>query len=205
MADIVGMKKALSVLEQLPGKLKKAQEKAVLQEAQFLRAKVIEGIDSGAPGGKPFAPHSPMTLAVRKARGFGGSKILVVRGGLRGSVVAISLGPGAAFVGVHSKSGAGVNIARIHEEGRTFTTTWTARQRRWFFVMMRKAGVPPRYGPKLPPAMRKARAAAGPTAITIRIPARPFIGPVLEKYATPDQLKARFTASVAATLGDLSK
>ncbi|RTL06447.1 hypothetical protein EKK58_05700 [Candidatus Dependentiae bacterium] len=83
-------------------RFKKALEMAVLKEAHFLRGKMVQGISSQAPGGKAFVPLSPLTLALRKAMGFGGSKALIRTGALRAAITAIRV-PGAsprAFVGI---------------------------------------------------------------------------------------------------------
>ncbi|HTP30230.1 MAG TPA: hypothetical protein VMK12_31800 [Anaeromyxobacteraceae bacterium] len=49
-----------------PKRFQEAMDKAVLQEAQFFRTKIVEGIREQAPGGQAFKPLSPATLAVRK-------------------------------------------------------------------------------------------------------------------------------------------
>lgn len=79
-----------------------ALEQAVMKEAHFIRGKIVQGIASQAPGGQAFAPLSPITLAMRKAMGFGGTKALIRTGALRGAVTAIRV-PGSApraFVGI---------------------------------------------------------------------------------------------------------
>ena len=47
-------------------RIKGAIDKAVLQEAQFFRTKIIEGLREGAPGGQALAPLAPTTLASRR-------------------------------------------------------------------------------------------------------------------------------------------
>ena len=51
-----------------------AFDKALMQEAQFLRTKIVEGIREQAPGGRAFAPLAPTTLAIRQFRGFRGTR-----------------------------------------------------------------------------------------------------------------------------------
>ncbi len=83
-------------------KFKNALEQAVMKEAHFIRGKIVHGIAAQAPGGQAFAPLSPITLAMRKAMGFGGTKALIRTGALRGAVTAIRV-PGSApraFVGI---------------------------------------------------------------------------------------------------------
>jgi hypothetical protein len=58
--------KALALLDDWRRRLPRALHAALLQEGQFARTAIIEGIDSGAPGGQPFAPLSSNTLMVRR-------------------------------------------------------------------------------------------------------------------------------------------
>ena len=57
-------------------------DKAMLQEGQFLRTKIVEGIREQAPGGRAFAPLAPTSSALRRFRGFGGTKALIAGGDL---------------------------------------------------------------------------------------------------------------------------
>ncbi len=75
--------RAALILRTAPIRLRVAMDRAVLQEAQFFRRKVIEGFRTQAPGGKPFTPVSETTLAIRRFTGFKGTKALIVRGELR--------------------------------------------------------------------------------------------------------------------------
>lgn len=95
-------KDAARIASTMVGRFKTALEQAVMKEAHFLRGKMVQGIASQAPGGKAFAPLSPITLALRKAMGFGGSKALIRTGALRANITAIRV-PGSApraFVGI---------------------------------------------------------------------------------------------------------
>ena len=76
-----------------------AFDKALLQEAQFLRTKIVEGIREQAPGGRAFTPLAPTTLAIRQFRGFHGTKALLVQGDLRNSITVTKDGD-KVFVGV---------------------------------------------------------------------------------------------------------
>lgn len=172
---------ARRILSTLPDRVMPAARQAIIREAHFLRGEMVKGIQSGAPAGKAFKPHSPWTVAVRRLRGFGGSKIMIVSGALMGSIGVIPLGNGA-FVGVRRKakrSGSRggmslINLAQLHEQGKSFTVTVTPRMRGFLAWVTEEM-----YG--------EARAPAVGTTLKITIPARPFIGPILEKWTEPRQ------------------
>ena len=128
-------------------RLQAAVDRAVLQEAQFFRTKVVEGIREQAPGGQPFKPLAPTTLAIRRFRGFKGTKALLVRGDLRNSIVVVRK-PDGVFVGVlrTAKGREGqplVNVAAVHEFGsRPIVVKLTPKARRFLHAAFRHlAGV----------------------------------------------------------------
>lgn len=152
-----------------------AAKQAVLMEAELIAAKMVRGLLSGAPAGKAFKAHSPATGLIRRATGFGGSKILVRSGTLLGSI-GIKKFAGGVFVGVRrggrGSTGRGkmsmVNLAKLHEEGRSWIPT--ARQLRWLMAHLRSG---------------RGKAPDRPRTSTpggrITIPARPFVTPVVEE------------------------
>lgn len=225
-------------------RFKRALEVAVLQEAHMLRGLIVKGIASQAPGGAAFRPLSPLTIALRKVFGGGGSKALIATGALRGSITVTRV-PGSgpkAFVGVlrsaKGKSGKSLaNIGAIHEFGATIRKT--AKMNRFLHAVARQAGLAKEglqvggtigrafkdktgrwhaqggkflSGKQLAQvkaaeaAMKAARKAARKGGgdkgnAVIQIPARPFIGPVLSKYAKPEDVKRRFYQRVAKAMG----
>jgi hypothetical protein len=191
--------KALATTQRMGDRFKKAAEQAMMKEAHRLRGLIVKGITSGAPGGKPFAALSAMTLAVRKLKGFGGSKPLMWTGALRGAITVQRVGAEAVFVGImrsaKNKQGKSlVNLGELHEFGsRTFTVPFTAKMRKFLFAAMRAAGLSSLGG--------KGKGGGGKSVLTIRIPARPFIGPVVEHDAKPDDVMKRFWNNVAAGMG----
>lgn len=190
--------KAMRILTGAPKVIPQALHQAVLQEAHEIRRKMVAGFDTGAPAGQKFAAHSPLTLAVRRMRGAKGSKIMVVSAALRNSISVVAVGQGAAFVGVlrtkrHKSGKSAVDIAKIHEYGKTWTMPMTPRMRRFLFAAMRKAGIPPR---------PRAKGAPGAASVTIRIPPRPFIGPVIAAHDR-EGMNARFAAAIAKALDRL--
>jgi hypothetical protein len=176
-------------------RLQSAVDRAVLQEAQFFRTKIVEGIREQAPGGQPFKPLAPTTLAIRRFRGFKGTKALLVRGDLRNSIVVVRK-PDGVFVGVlrTAKGREGqplVNVAAVHEFGsRPIVVKLTPKARRFLHAAFRAAG------------LDRPSGGASTGIAVIRVPARPFLAPVFEKYGTdPEQVSKRFLDRVARLLG----
>jgi hypothetical protein len=186
---------ARRILTSASRRFKDAIDKAVLQEAQFFRTKIVEGLREGAPGGQAFAALAPTTLAIRRFRGFKGTKPLVVRGDLRNSIAVVKQADGV-FVGVlrtaKGKSGQSLaNIAATHEFGsRAIAVKLTPKARRFLHAAFRSAGL------DAPDADRKTRGIA-----VIRIPARPFLRPVFEEHGKPEDVSRRFLDRVAKLLG----
>ncbi len=183
------------LLASAPQRMRAAIDKALLQEAQFFRTKIVEGIREQAPGGKAFAPLSPTTLAIRRFRGFKGTKALLVQGDLRNSITVVKEGD-RVFVGVlrSAKGRAGqplVNVAAVHEFGSPpIVVKLTPKARAFLHAAFRRAG------------LDSPRADQPSTGIAIiKVQARPFLGPVFEKYADPDQVSRRFLGRVINNLG----
>ena len=193
---------------------------ALMREAHYLRGKMVVGIASGAPGGQAFKPLSPITLAMRKARGFAGTKPLIASGTLRRSFSVVqvrggsSIG-GAVFVGIHrsarGKNGKSlVNIAEIHEYGRSWKQKLSPRARRYLFAILNKTNIG--RGPagrdksgRFTKGKFISRGGSGDGTISIHIPARPFIRPIWETYAKPADVRKRFLANVADRMGGTFK
>jgi phage gpG-like protein len=182
------------LLAAAPKRMQAAFDKALLQEAQFLRTKIVEGIREQAPGGRAFAPLAPTTLAIRRFRGFHGTKALLVQGDLRNSIT-VTKNDDQVFVGVlrTARNRAGkslVAIAALHEHGsRPMVIRLTPKARAFLHAAFRHAGLD---GPSPGPPS---------TGIAvIQVPARPFLAPVFEKFAQPEQISRRFLERVAAQL-----
>lgn len=176
----------------LPQKMGNATHQAVLKEAHYLRGKMVDGIDSGSPGGQRFAPHSPITIAVRKFVGQGGgSKIMIMSSTLRNNTKVIVLGKGIAFVGTNRKSKGGVNIAKIHDEGRNWKQPLSPRARRFLMAAMRAAGMQMAKKPKGAPPLG---------SVSIKIPPRPIVEPVIKRFARPADVRARFIKNLMAAM-----
>ncbi len=192
----------------LAARFQKAVEQSLLKEAQRLRTGIVKGIQSGAPGGQQFAPLSPITLAIRKAKGFGGTKPMNVTGTLRNSIVVKRM-PGAVFIGLlrqgearNGKSPA--NIGEIHEFGRTWTQRMTRKSRAFLFAMLRKSGGGGPVGRDEKGRFTRGKfvrrnGGGNGGTVTITIPARPFIGPVFEQERAG--IVKRFWENVAKGVG----
>ncbi len=186
---------ARRLLSTAPQRVERAANKAVMQEAQFFRAKIVEGLREQAPGGQPLQAPAPTTLAIRRFRGSRGTKALIVRGDLRNSITVVKEARGA-FVGVlRTAKGADgrslVNVATVHEFGsRPIVVKLTPKARRFLHAAFRRAG------------LERTKGSGSSTGIAvIWVPARPFLRPVLEKYGRPEDVARRFLARVAAMLG----
>ena len=183
------------LLARAPERVQQAIDKAMLQEGQFLRTQIVEGIREQAPGGRAFAPLAPTTLAIRKFRGFGGTKALLVRGDLRNSITVTRDGD-KVLVGVlrTARNRAGqplVDIAAMNEHGsRPIVTKLTPKARAFLHAAFRKAGL------DAPGAGQPSTGIA-----VVQIPPRPFLAPVFEKYARPEDVSRRFLERIAANLG----
>jgi phage gpG-like protein len=183
------------LLAAAPRRMHAAFDKALLQEGQFLRTKIVEGIREQAPGGRAFAPLAPTTLAIREFRGFRGTKALLVQGDLRNSITVVKDGD-RVLVGVlrtaRSRDGKSlVDVAALQEHGsRPLVVRLTPRARAFLHAAFRRAGLD---------GASSSRPSIG--IAVIQIPARPFLAPVFDKYAQPEQISRRFLERVAALLG----
>ncbi len=188
------------LLAATPRRMQAAFDKALWQEGQFLRTKIVEGIREQAPGGRAFAPLAPTTLAIRKFRGFRGAKALIVQGDLRNSITVVRDGD-RVLVGVFrtARNRAGrslVDIAALQEYGsRPIVVHLTPKARAFLHAAFRHAGLD---------ASSSSQPSTG--IAVIQIPARPFLAPVFDKYAQPEQVSRRCLERVAAILaGDLGR
>lgn len=177
-------------------RVRRAIDQAVLQEAQFLRNKIIEGMRDQAPAGKAFKPLAASTLAVRRFKRFRGTKALINRGDLRNSI-AVHRESFGAFVGVlrsaRNRQGMPLaNVAELNEFGsRPIVIQVTPKMRRFL------AGALRREGGGSGTFTGGGGGATGFGIVVIQIPARPFIRPVADKYyGDRDVVAARFLGRV---------
>lgn len=160
------------------GKTNGALKLAVLGEALDTEKDIKEGIKSGSPGGKTFKKLSELTLAKRKSKGIRGTKPLIRRGDLRRSVRTTFKSDGF-FVGVlrtarGSDGQSMFNVAKIQETGKILILDVDKAGKggktvRDFFMALFLQGF-------IKKPLKKST-----TFLTVRIPPRPFIGPIFEK------------------------
>jgi hypothetical protein len=134
--------KARTILNNVAG-VRAAIDSAVLAEAHYARREIVKGITKQSPGGKDFLPLGKMTLLLRRARGFRGTKALIVTATLRNAITVQPAGRGRAFVGVlrttQRPDGKELfNIARVHEMGATIVIRVTPRMRKWLMATLRE-------------------------------------------------------------------
>lgn len=164
-----------------------AIRKAMKQEGQFLRKKLVQGMRKQAPGGRQFKKLAKTTVATRRFRGFRGTKALVRTGGqgLIGSINVLQKRD-FVFIGVQRSVRADdgrllADIMRINEFGsKPIIIKITPKMRRFLFAAF--------------DAHRATRGLEGNMAIgviVVTIPARPVFGPVFKRFAKPRVLKKR--------------
>jgi hypothetical protein len=182
---------ARQLLSAAPARLQRAIGTAVRQEAHALRNAIVQGLTSQAPGGDAMKPPSPLTLAARQLKGFGGTKALLVRGDLRNSVCVVVKGD-EAFIGVlrsaRSTSGESlVNLAELQEfGGPPVVIPLTPKMRRYLFALLRKAG-------------QETTGGDGRSVVVVQVPARPFLRPAFNRFR--QGADRRFLERVAKELG----
>jgi phage gpG-like protein len=143
------------------------------REAEIVRGKIVtafpkQGLNS------PWKKLSKWTLAMRKFKGFGGTKALIHTGELRKSIVT-QHEKDHSFVGVlyTARSTTGkplVNIARVQEYGATIVIKITPKMRKFLAFIARFAGF-----------QKQTKSGGGRSFLIIVIPPRPFMEPA--RYA----------------------
>jgi len=182
---------ARELLQGAPARLNAATDRALRQEAQELRREVVEGITEQAPAGQALSPLARFTLAKRRLRKFSGSKALIHNADLRNAITA-TVKNGEAFVGVPRKARGRdgsqlADVAKLNEFGSDpIVIPVTPKMRRFLFVLRREAGDAP----------ASAGGTSTPGVIVTRIPARPFLRPVFDKFRR--DAGKRFLSRVAA-------
>lgn len=189
---------ARRILATASPKLRMALDRATLQEAHFMRGKIIEGLVSQAPGGKTFKPISNATLAIRKFKRFSGTKALLVRGDLKNSI-SVKRESDGCFVGIlrtaRGRGGAPIaNVAELNEFGsRPIVIPVTPKMKAFLAAAFRRGGGG---------SGGTGGGGGGLGVIVVQIPARPFIRPVAEKfYGNRHEVSSRFLRRVGILLG----
>lgn len=175
----------------LPFATHRAVERAVLQEAQYFRKKVVEAFNtSGASNGKVWTPNKATTI-----RSKGKSKPLIDKGDLRSSIAVMQQGP-AIFVGVsnnkrHRDGQLLIDIASVHEFGKIIAVTITPKMLAFLHANAEKIGLGLGSGGTL---------AVGKVML-IEIPKRSFLQATADAHFAPGTVRPRFLARVGQNLG----
>lgn len=188
------------ILTGAAARVRRAIDRAVLQEAHFMRSKIVEGLRSQAPAGQTFRPLAATTLAIRRFKRFKGTKALLNRGDLRNSIAVHRMSGLGAFVGVlrtaRGRQGQPLaNIAELNEFGsRPIVIRVTPKMKRFLAAALSKSSTAGEGG-----GGGRGGSAAG--IVVVQIPARPFIRPIVDKYySNSDEVGTRFAARVGLLL-----
>lgn len=184
LVELIGdWEKASKSLTGMGDKFKASIPKAVAEEGEFIRGKMVATIEAGIP-----PPLSPLTAV------FGGDPGRLPLASYAQQIVVRKVGDGV-FVGIPPGSRR-AEIAELQERGASFMVAMSDKQRRFVMAKLREAGL-------LPARVRGANRAPQPLGafLTIRIPARPFVDPTLERWAKPADVEARFRARLSKLLG----
>jgi hypothetical protein len=178
-ASVTGdWKRARRSLEGGGAKLTRAIERAVLHEAQALRKAIVLQIRDQ----EGFKPLSPWTIAKRKLVNRGGTKALIQRGDLVGSIGVVKAGSDEVFVGIPrsaKNAGAGgksgdelIRVGAVHEYGTDpIIIQITPKMRRYLAAVASKL-----------PGNKQYSDGKGSDVIVMQIPARPFLRPAFDRW-----------------------
>ncbi len=181
--------RGVSTFNGLPERFQAALNEAAMEEGEAMRSRIVDQLTHG-----DFAPLSPLTAVFARGRTIG-----TPLSGLAKDVVVKRVGD-AVFVGIQT-SGSGsmsrADIAELHERGAEFDVVPSDKQRRFIMTCLREAGL---LAPRIPGAPRAQPGGSGPGVIHIRIPARPWLQPVVDEWCKPDDVKRRFEERVTTKL-----
>lgn len=169
--------------------------RAVHAEAQYLRKEIVLNIRDQ----RDFEPLSPWTIAKRKVMRFGGTKALIQRGDLVGSIGVVKVDDDEVFVGIprsakgRARGGAQgktgeelVRIGAVHEFGTDpIVIPITPKMRRMMALIASKL---PREGGRRRNKktgrfqQESALKGTGARALVVQIPARPFLRPAFDRW-----------------------
>ena len=160
-----------NALRNAGNKIDEAATKAAGQAGFLLVKRIKEGIKSQAPAGQKFEPIGALTAGKK-----GSTKALFEKGGNGGLISTITWKRvrGGVWIGTNYRSKKGVNIARVHEKGATIEVT-DAMRKGFVAVIGRRIKKTTKY---------------------IRIPARPFISPIMNDKKTIQEAKILYCKAI---------
>lgn len=199
---------AKKIVKTMIGKLERAGERAIDQEAHRLRSIIVTGLRTQEPGGEAFKSLSPLTIAVRQFMGFKGKKALIRKGDMRNGIVVRIVKDGknkARFIGIlrtaRSTTGKSlVNVAKLQEfGGGPFLVPITPKSSKFYHLALKRAGI-------IQPKRGFSLTSGHLNVAIVRIPARPFLRPSFEQYKKDQSWKSRVIMSIAKDMnGDFGK
>ena len=176
---------AKRVMMRAPSRARKAIDRGLGLAGHYMVQQIVQGMRDLKP---PLAASTTRTRRLKGGRGARGTKPLIKTGELRNSITVVR-GTGEVFVGVPASSGK-FRLAAIHENGATFMLRLTDKMRAFLFGVLFKN-----------------RTSSGRTGLLkfgivfVRIPPRPFIGPVMDNVEHQHAALALFEKTVAKALG----
>lgn len=172
-------KKLDRTLAKAPKRIQEARIQLTKAEAQFFEGEMKRGIANQNPGGRRFKPLSASTLLARRIAGVSSNRALV---GLIDEISSRRISGGGWFAGIFDRQAAA--IGRIHEEGvGPILIKITPKMRRYLFGVLFKGR--PRSG------------GTSTGVLSITIPARPFVRPVLVREARRNRALRRLLPQYA--------
>lgn len=202
--ELRGAHNAMAQMRELVRKMPGALELATRQQAEIMRKQIIDGIRNQAPAGKPMQGLSRLTIALRKARGFDGTKALIRTGAFVRAIVVERVSFATYFVGVirgteDSRGNNAADIAAINEYGRTIVVRVTPKMRAFLMAALRLAGELGHRDPS------QGGIRSGPITqryMVIRIPPRPTITPIFaEAKKNPQRIQAEIQTRFMHLIG----
>lgn len=199
-----GTAAATGQLRDLARKFPGAIDIATRQQAEEMRKRIIQGIREQAPAGRPLLGLSRLTLAMRKLRGFHGTKALIHTGAYLRSITVQRAGFAAYFIGVlrsveDARGRNAADLAAIHEYGRVIVVRVTPQMHSLLMMALRLAGELENRD-RTQGGIEKVKMTE--RVMVIRIPARPAITPIMEDAKkNPQRIQSELRKRFAKLIG----
>lgn len=186
------------VLRRGPVLVRLAMDDVLQSEARHAVEAMGHALENGGPEGRKTRPLKPLTLLARRLAGIRGNSPLYATGTMRRALTVKPI-PRGYFAGVPAVRHRGRDMARIakaHEYGAgPYLVKMTPKMRRFLFGVLLKGQ---------PAGRRRRGGKAG--YVLVRIPPRPFVGPVARREFARSRLAPRVgKAFMRATRGRLGR
>lgn len=171
-------------MNKTPARARRAINFGLRKAGLYMVGQIVTNMRSGLD--PPLAASTLRTRKVRGGRGARASKPLIKTGDLRNSIDMVP-GEGEVFVGVPRSSGS-FRLAEIHELGKVIVMRMTPKMRAFLFGVLFKNSAPTGGG-------------SGRGIIVVRIPPRPFIGPIFESAKHRQRAREIFEEATFSRMG----